>query len=169
METITKSKTHYRAVMKSDHLGVADLEDFIEQKVELKFTIKEVKQEIGVKVAGKKGNHNVCYWVNSQIKPWVLNSVNSKTLKMLTGSSFIEDWKGVIVELYIDETVKFAGENTGGVRIKPTKFAKNKLMVGTKAYENAVSHLKKNGTLDDIRVHYEVTDEVEKSLKADSL
>ena len=165
----TKPKTHYRAVMKSDHLGVADLEDFIEQKVELKFTIKEVKQEIGVKVAGKKGNHNVCYFTNSAVKPWVLNAGNSKTLKMLTGSSFIEDWKGVTVELFIDENVQFAGQATGGVRIKPLKFTKNKLTVGTKAYENAVSHLKKNGTIDDIKIHYDLTEEVEKQLKADSL
>ena len=49
------SKTHYRNVFKSDHLGSADLEDLIEQGVQLCFTIKEVRQEKGAKVAGKKG------------------------------------------------------------------------------------------------------------------
>ena len=37
-----KNKTHYRRVMKSDHLGVADLEDLIEDKKSLIFTIKEL-------------------------------------------------------------------------------------------------------------------------------
>lgn len=48
------NKTHYRKVMKSDHLGIADLEDLIEENKSLVFTIKEVKQEINVAVAGKK-------------------------------------------------------------------------------------------------------------------
>ncbi len=38
-------KTHYRKVFKSDHLGVADLEEYIEEGKSLNFTIKEVKQE----------------------------------------------------------------------------------------------------------------------------
>ena len=46
-------KTHYRKVFKSDHLGVADLEDLQEARNPLVFTITHVKQEIGVRVAGK--------------------------------------------------------------------------------------------------------------------
>ena len=56
------NQTHYRKVFKSDHLGVADLEDFIEAKSNLIFTVREVKQEIGVRVAGRKGNHNIAYF-----------------------------------------------------------------------------------------------------------
>ena len=68
------SKTHYRKVFKSDHLGVADLEDLVEAKSNLIFTIKQVKQEIGVRVAGRKGNHNIAYF-NENIKPlWLLLS-----------------------------------------------------------------------------------------------
>ena len=46
----TENKTHYRKVFKSDHLGVADLEEFLEEKRPLTFTIKEVKQEINIQV-----------------------------------------------------------------------------------------------------------------------
>ena len=81
-----ETKTHYRKVFKSDHLGIADLEDFIEEKVQLIFTIKHVKQEIGVSVAGKKGNFNIAYFVEP-IKPLVLNATNSKVVKFLPGSS----------------------------------------------------------------------------------
>ena len=38
------TKQLYRAVFKSDHLGVADLEEFMEQGRKLVFTVKEVKQ-----------------------------------------------------------------------------------------------------------------------------
>jgi hypothetical protein len=109
-------KTHYRRVAKSDHLGVADLEDFIEQGSDLVFTIKEVKLEMGASVAGKKGNYNIAYFVE-KIKPLVLNPTNGKILKTLTKTPFLEDWANLTIKLYIDENVSFAKERTGGVRI----------------------------------------------------
>lgn len=114
-------KTHYRRVFKSDHLGSADLEDFIEKNIPLIFTIKEVRQELNVKVAGKKGNFNIAYF-EEQIKPLVLNVTNSKIVKAFCNNSpFVEDWKNVRVELYIDDNVKMGSEIVGGVRIKPTQ------------------------------------------------
>lgn len=113
------NKSHFRKVLKSDHLGIADLEDLIEENKPLIFTIKEVKQEYKVTVAGKKGDFNIAYFVE-QIKPLVLNATNAKQLKYFAGNSpFVEDWKNIIVELYIDENVKMKGEVVGGVRIKP--------------------------------------------------
>lgn len=114
-----ETKTHYRKVFKSDHLGIADLEDFIEEKKSLIFTIKEVKQELNVAVAGKKGNFNIAYF-KENIKPLVLNATNSKILKSFSnGSPFVEDWDNTLIELYIDSNVRMKGETVGGVRIKP--------------------------------------------------
>lgn len=113
------SKTHYRKVFKSDHLGVADLEDLQEEGKRLVFTIKEVRQEYGVKVAGRKGDHNIAYF-KEPIKPMVLNSTNSKVVKSFNeGSPFVQDWGSTIVELFIDSSVKMKGEVVGGVRIRP--------------------------------------------------
>ena len=56
------SKTHFRKVFKSDHLGSADLEDLVEQGSNLVFTIEEVRQEIGVKIAGVKTDKNIAYF-----------------------------------------------------------------------------------------------------------
>lgn len=118
MET---KKHHYRAIAKSDHLGVADLEDFIEEKRQLIFIIREVKQEMNVSVAGKKGNFNIAYF-KDKIKPLVLNQTNSKIIKTFAGGSpFVEDWKDMPIELYIDESVKMKGELVGGVRIRPVQ------------------------------------------------
>lgn len=114
-------KTHYRNVFKSDHLGVADLEDMIERGQPLIFKIKDVRQEFNVAVAGRKGNHNIAYFEGKH-KPLVLNATNSKVLKKFAqGSSFIEDWKSKLIELYIDPNVTMKGEKVGGVRIKPVQ------------------------------------------------
>jgi hypothetical protein len=114
--TNQQSKTHYRKVFKSDHLGQADIEDFKEAGSNLVFTVSHVNQEIGAKVAGKKIDANIAYFVE-RIKPLVLNATNSATMKKLTGSAFIEDWQNVVIQLYIEPNVKMKGETVGGVRI----------------------------------------------------
>jgi len=115
-----ETKHHYRNVFKSDHLGSADLEGFIEDEIKLIFTIKEVKQEFGVRVAGKKGDFNIAYFKEG-IKPLVLNVTNSKQIQTFAGGTpFVENWKDILVELYIDEKVKsVTGGITQGVRIRP--------------------------------------------------
>ena len=139
MKTNENSKTHYRKVFKSDHLGPADLEDFMAAGKSLIFTIDHVKQEIDVMVAGRKGNHNIAYFKES-IKPLVLNATNSKVVKGFAGGSpFVEDWKNITVELYVDPTVKMKGEVVGGVRIRPTQpiNGKEKPVFGEKRFEAA--------------------------------
>lgn len=122
-----KNKTHYRKVFKSDHLGVADLEDFMEDGIALKFTIKNVQQYLlepnnknsGIIVAGKRIGANIAYF-KENIKPLVLNATNSKIVKSFNGGSpFVENWSNTTIELYIDATVKMKGDIVGGVRIRP--------------------------------------------------
>lgn len=121
----TETKTHYRKVFKSDHLGVADLEDFIESGSELIFTIAFVNQEMGATVAGKQINANIAYF-KEDIKPLVLNATNSKTMKNLSGSCFVENWQDITVQLYIDRDAKLMGEVVGGVRVSPRKVSTQK-------------------------------------------
>lgn len=155
-------KHHFRKVYKSDHLGIADLEDLIEQgQTKFIFTIKEVKQQ-RTSVAGKLGDYNIAYF-NEPIKPWVLNATNAKIIKgFAKGSPFVEDWKNIVVELYIDENVKMKGEVVGGVRVKPVQpvtTMKTKPMFSEANFEKA----KANGaTLDAIRSIYSITSDMEK-------
>lgn len=155
---MSNEKHHYRKVFKSDHLGSADLEDMLENKQQLIFTIREVRQEMGATVAGKKGNFNIAYFVEN-IKPFVLNATNSKTVKGFAGGSpFVEDWKDIKVELYIDETVKMKGETVGGVRIKtvqPTIKVKQHFTEAN--FEKAKNA---NATFEQIEKAYILTDEI---------
>lgn len=152
-------KTHYRKVFKSDHLGVADLEDLVESKSNMIFTIRQVKQEIGVRVAGRKGNHNIVYF-NEGIKPLCLNAGNAKIIKGLAGgSAFVEDWAGVTLQLYIDPSVSFGGEITGGVRINPNPVQRRKeLTPQSTAWPNAVAAYKNNGNFDKIMEHMDISE-----------
>lgn len=154
-------KNHYRKVFKSDHLGVADLEDLIEQKKPLIFTIKQVKQEWGVSVAGKKGNHNIAYFVEP-IKPLVINAGNSKILKSFhpTQSPMVEDWTNVRVELYINENVKFGKDVVSGVRISPVQPKEKVKPDFTEAnFEKAFTN---KATIEKIKAIYNVSEEIEK-------
>jgi hypothetical protein len=109
---------NYRAVYKSDHLGVIDLEELTEQGKPLVFTIAKVQQEIGATVAGAKGNFNIAYFAEP-IKPLVLNATNANTLRRLGNfGTDVDTWANIPVELYIDATVKMKGQVVGGVRIK---------------------------------------------------
>lgn len=157
----TENKHHYRNVFKSDHLGSADLEDLTEQGKSLVFTIKEVKQEFGAKVAGKKGDFNIAYF-NEKIKPLVLNATNSKQIKAFAGGSpFVENWKNIIIELYIDENVRaVTGGTTQGVRIRqiqPRVEMKQKPIFSEANFEKAK---KANVTREQIENIYTLTEDV---------
>ena len=116
---------NFRNVYKSNHLGVVDLEEFIESKKSLIFTIKEVKQEIGAIVAGNKGDHNIAYF-KEDIKPLVLNAGNANIVRSFAGSIDTDNWKNIPIELYVDHNVKMKGQIVGGIRIKPIQPKINK-------------------------------------------
>lgn len=147
---MSEKKTHYRKVFKSDHLGQADIEDYTETGSNLVFTIAYVRQEFGVMVAGRKGDHNIAYFVE-KIKPMVLNATNSKIVRGFAGGSpFVEDWKNIPVQFYIDPNVKMKGEKVGGVRISPIQPQLTKKVITpetTALWNNAKNAYKRDGNL----------------------
>lgn len=157
------SKTHFRKVYKSDHLGQADIEDFLESGSDLIFTISSVKQEYGVSVAGRKGDHNVAYFAEN-IKPMVLNATNAKIVRDFAKSPFVEDWKNIRVQLYIDPSVRMKGEVVGGVRINPRPPAQQKPLIqqGTQTWSNAVIAFRRDGNLDKVKARVTVPPEAER-------
>jgi len=155
------SKTHYRNFFKTDHLSSADLEDLTEKGIPLCFTIKEIKQERGAKVAGKKGDFIIVYFVE-KIKPLVLNVVNSRQLSIFAKSKFVEDWSGLYglyIELYVEENVKaVSGGTTQGIRIRPVLPQKPKAKpIFTK--ENFEKAKNANATKEQIEQRYSLSPE----------
>jgi len=155
-----QNKTHFRKVFKSDHLGCADLEDFVEQKHNLIFNIKHVRQEYGTKVAGKKIDANIAYFAEG-IKPLVLNATNSNAMKGLTNSSFVEDWVNVPVQLYIDSNVRMKGQTVGGVRISHQAPRQRQLVEpkNVQMWERAKTAFKRDGNLSAVLASADMSDQ----------
>ena len=165
----SQSKTHYRKVFKSDHLGVADLEDYKETGSSLIYTIAHVRQEMGTRVAGKKIDANIAYFVES-IKPLVLNATNSRVMKDLSGSCFVENWNNITVQLYIDPTAKLKGEVVGGVRINPNPVKTQRPVITSateKMWNNAKAAYKRDGDLKKVLERADMSQEDQADLIAE--
>ena len=93
-------------------LGEADL---IGQP-EIIATISRVTKDMVQNGSGKTEKTVVYFCEN--IKPMVLNVTNSKRIAKLAGSPLVEKWEGVVIQIYFDPSVKFAGDTVGGVRVR---------------------------------------------------
>ena len=109
-------KTHWKSLVKPDaeYLGC---QDFAEG-TDIIATIKSVGHETVTGTNGKKDDKAVIRF-KENIKPLILNATNSKTIRDLFKTPYVEEWIGRKIQLYPDLSVKFAKEVTGGVRIRP--------------------------------------------------
>lgn len=142
-------KTHYRKAFDSPYLSSADI---VEPTV---LTVRCVKLEID-RTKKTKDLFNTAYFVEKEIrpgetlKPMILNATNSKTLKGLTGSAFIDDWNNVRITIYVDGAVRFGKETVEGLRISPhAPEAKKRDLTPqmAKAWANAKAAYKRDGNL----------------------
>lgn len=111
-------KTHFRKAFDSPYLSSADIVE------PTNLTIKHVRLE-GDKTKKTRDLFNTAYFAEQEIrageklKPMILNSTNSKVMKQLTNSPFIEDWEGVAITVYVDSAVRFGKDTVEGLRISP--------------------------------------------------
>ena len=87
------------------------------------FTIDCVMMEVIDNQDGKKKNKPVLYFSEKSSKPLILNRANDKILSKALGSDD-ENWQGQKVELFVDESIMFAGRQVGGVRVRPIPVGK---------------------------------------------
>lgn len=142
-------KTHYRKAFDSPYLSSADI---VEPTV---LTVKCVKLEID-RTKKTKDLFNTAHFVEKEIrrgeplKPMILNATNSKTMKGLTNSAFIDDWNNVRITVYVDHNVRFGKESVEGLRISPhapEEAQKQLTPAMTKAWNNAKAAYKRDGNL----------------------
>ena len=158
---MSENKTHYRKAFHSPYLSSADI---VEPVV---LTIKHVKLEID-KTKKTKDSFNTAYFVEKEIrpgeplKPMILNAINSKTVKNITKSAFIDDWNNVPVTIYVDPSVRFGRDTVEGLRISHEPPAARKVLTqGTPLWDNAVAAYKRDGNLDKVKAKVDVTPEDE--------
>src|SRR6478752_3242877 len=111
-------KTHYRKAFDSPYLSSADI---VEPTV---LTVSYVALEID-RTKKTKDSFNTAHFAEKELrageklKPMILNASNSKTMKALAGSAFIEDWQNIRITVYVDHNVRFGKETVEGLRISP--------------------------------------------------
>ena len=109
-------KTHWKKLTNPDYLGAYSLagENGYTEKV---VVIESVRQETVTGTDGKKEMCMVAHLVNE--KPMILNATNCKAIAKVAGSSFVEDWAGVAVTLFVQQGVKAFGDVVDALRIRP--------------------------------------------------
>lgn len=164
---MTTEKTHFRKAFDSPYLSSADL---VEPTT---LTVKRVTLE-GDKTKKTKDHFNTAYFVEQEIrpgeklKPMILNATNSKTMKALTGSHFIDDWQNIRVTVYVDHNVKFGKETMEGLRISPQAPKRGVLTpANAKAWENAKAAYRRDGNLDKVLERVDMSDDHQSQLIAE--
>lgn len=166
---MTTEKTHYRKAFDSPYLSSADI---VEATV---LTVKCVTLESD-RTKKTKDAFNTAHFVEKELrpgeklKPMILNASNSKTMKGLTGSAFIDDWQNVRITVYVDHNVRFGKETVEGLRISPhaPEVGKKELVpTMAKAWANAKEAYKRDGNLDGVLERVDISLENQQRLMAE--
>ncbi|WP_277593644.1 hypothetical protein [Pseudomonas chlororaphis] len=159
-----ESKTHFKKAFNSPYLSSADIVGY------MTFTVSHVRLEQD-KTKKTKDMFNTAYFVEREIrpgeklKPMILNVTNSKTMKALTNSPFIEDWQGIKITIYVDSNVKFGREVMEGLRISPKAPTVAWLTPDNqRPWGNAKAAYMRDGNLDAVLARYSMTDEHQQQL-----
>lgn len=159
-----KDKTHYRKAFDSLYLSSADI---VEPIV---LTISHVVLESD-KTKKTQDKFNTAYFKEKQIrpgekvKPMILNATNSKMVRQITGSPFLEDWQNVKVMICV-ERVKNRQEYVDGLRVYPAITQKKTLTpTQVEMWEKAKQSYINNGSLDKVLEHVDMSPEDQERLK----
>ena len=155
---MSQSKTHFRKAFDSPYLSSADI---VEPTI---LTVSHVTLELD-RTKKTKDRFNTAWFVEKELrpgeslKPMILNATNSKTMKDLAQSPFIDDWNNVRVTIYVDRNVKFGKETMEGLRIHPKAPGKKVITpADTKPWENAKAAYRRDGNLDAVLTRVEISE-----------
>jgi hypothetical protein len=159
-------KTHYRKAFNSPYLSSADI---VGPTV---LTVAHVTLELD-KTKKTKDLFNTAYFVERELrqgealKPMILNAGNSKTLKDLAGSHFIEDWKNIKVTIYVDPNVRLGRDTVEGLRISPQPPAISRTVITREKsvmWENAKAAYKRDGNFDAVLSRADISEENQQAI-----
>jgi hypothetical protein len=96
----------------------------------------------------------------------ILNAGNSRIMKKLTGSPYIDDWSNVPVTVFVDQNVRFGRDTVEGLRINAEKprIQKSELLPDTPQWKNAIAAYNRDGNLDAVEKRMSVSIETRKTL-----
>jgi hypothetical protein len=152
-------KIHYRKAFYSPYLSSADI---VQPTI---LTVAFVKLELD-KTKKTKDWFNTAHFVEKELrqgeplKPMILNAYNSKIMRDICGSPFIDDWVNTPITVYVDKNVKFGRDTVEGLRINPNRpqLTKPDLLENTPAWVNAKAAYLRDGNFDKVLARMHISD-----------
>jgi hypothetical protein len=152
-------KIHYRKAFNSPYLSSADI---VQPTI---LTVAFVKLELD-KTKKTKDWFNTAHFVEKELrqgeplKPMILNAYNSKIMRDICGSPFIDDWVNTPITVYVDKNVKFGRDTVEGLRINPNRpqLTKPELLENTPAWVNAKAAYLRDGNFDKVLARMHISD-----------
>ena len=155
-------KTHWKKAFDSPYLGSWDLDEY----KDVTLTIDKVNVEM-TKGLKENSTMNVCHFKENGYKAMLLNSTNSKMIRSLAKSPYLEDWKATRITLFVQQNVRAFGENHDALRIRPTttEIVKPILTPKSDKWLLAKTKVLQGMTFEQISKHYTITQANFKLLK----
>lgn len=157
-----QSKTHWKRLCNPNYIGAYALDPGEERTV----TVEKVVREMVKGADGKEEECTVAHLKGE--KPLILNKTNCKIITKVYGTPYIEEWTGLRLKLYAAKIRAF-GEDMEALRIKQEKPASGKpdLRPGHPKWDDAKKAIQSgNATIEQIKVHYNISATNEKNLSA---
>lgn len=114
--------------------------------------ILKIKSVNTDKVKGTGGKSEEClilHFEGNGILPMILNRTNSKMIEKIHATPYIEEWKGKLIQVYVESGVKAFGDVVDALRIRD--FIPQDAGMDV---EPAMASLRKCGTLDELKSVY---------------
>ena len=121
-------------------------------------TISHIVFKTNIKdIVGKKEAF-IAYFVETNLKPMVLNVTNRKVLFQLTRNKNLNDWKNVPITVYVEENIKSPQGLVDALRLKQQVLTPEQAKANKAAYDKAIqdslTKLDECKTLDELKTVY---------------
>ena len=160
------TKTHWKKHIDSRYISGEDLNDEY-NGLKKEMPVKLVKFDDGETFdpnTQKKEVRTILYFSDlngkALCKPVVLNKTNANTFKLVSGSSYIEDWIGVPITMYAK------ADKRHGFVVRFKRFEKPVLKKGSPEWDAVIGYMKTDGAdVTKVTGKYNVSGELLKELK----
>lgn len=152
------TKTNWKKMINPDYLGSYSLDNGKGGFNELAVTIKAVSKKI---VKGPEGREEECVVAELEgQKPVILNNTNLKAISKSLDSSYIEDWVGKRITLFVKK-IKAFGDWHDAIRVKESKTQQlPELKPGHEKWDSAKTSIKnKAATIEAVAKHFYISPE----------
>lgn len=154
---MSAEKTHWKRLTNPDYIGAYWLPEGQDVTVTIDYVVREM-------ITGTGGKKEECTVAHLQgVKPFILNTTNSKTIAKLYGP-YIEDWAGKQITLFAS-TAKLAGDTVECLRVRPKVAVRNIPPITDERLDKALSSIKQGQySLEKLRGGFTLTDEQESTI-----